>query len=205
MSKAVSRVGHPQDGNLPLHLACPDECIGTGTKFLFDAYPEALVTPNAHGEYPNNSFLESQRKYALGAKITSEVATPDGDGQLLLHRALQDEPRIRDSAWHWGASLGAIKLIMKANTAALSVHDNNLLLPVQLACRVSTHDVIKFLIEQDRSAVEIRSASTGDFLLHFACQSGNTAAATYLSKEFPSLVSSGCHVRIAMAFFQFFY
>ena len=101
----------------------------------------------------------------------------DEDGRLLLHHATCDNR----------ASLGAIKLIVKANPTAALVRDSNELLPIHLACCLSTSDVVQYLVELDQSVLEDRDDS-GNNLLHIACKMGNCGAIKYLSQT--SLVST---------------
>ncbi|KAL7536542.1 hypothetical protein ACHAWF_005491 [Thalassiosira exigua] len=177
-------------GNLPLHmmmeLICPksEECM----KSLFDRYPEAILIRNNMGHSPLDlaknkardlaPFLEKQNEYAINAKSSDALTTPNGCGQLLLHQAIIDK----------GASLGTIKLLVKENQSAVGVLDNKGLLPAHLACYRRAPDILEYLLELNPSALRVCDAA-GHNLLHHACQSGNCGAVKMLVEKCPSLVS----------------
>lgn len=111
--------------------------------------------------------------------MIDELTTLDEDGRLLLHRAILDKK----------ASLGAVKLLLKGNRNSVRARDNNEMLPAQLACCESPPDIVQYLLEQDKSAVDDLD-SAGNNLLHRACRSGNSGAAKCILEKCPSLASS---------------
>ena len=163
-------------GQLPLHLA-----IGSGrgmdiVKFLFDAYPEAIYiewsgcTPlelaremQVEGEVPLTeeiiSYFEHQLEFV---RQSEEYPTLRINGQLLIHRGLHDGE----------LSLGAIKLMVKANPAIVNAADNRGDTPLIIALNCGKNDIAKYLITVDAECLS-RSDSRGNFLLHHVCSAGN--------------------------------
>ena len=64
------------------------------------------------------------------------MTTVDENGWLPLHRALKDN-----------TSLGSIKLLMRANPAAVQVSDQNGAHPLHIACEFSPVKVVQLLVE----------------------------------------------------------
>ena len=86
------------------------------------------------------------------------MTTPDENGQLPLHTALQNNVR-----------LGSIKLLVKGNPSAVRVVDSSGVWPLHLACQ--HHDsasVIQYLI--GLAATTLRAVDFGNnTALHYAC------------------------------------
>eukprot|EP00984_Skeletonema_dohrnii_P030063 scaffold21178_cov98-Skeletonema_dohrnii-CCMP3373.AAC.3 len=131
---------------------------------IYDAHPEAIE------EYLNASniqryhqqvqaFINNELVYARQAKDHPLMTTPDGNGLLPLHTALQNN-----------ATLGSIKLLVKGNPTALRFPDNSGKIPLHVACQHhDSAEVIQYLIELDAlnlDAVDRR----GDSALHYACR-----------------------------------
>ena len=167
---------------LPLHFACS---YGTNTNLssiqvLYDAYPEAILaridngyTPldnaRSSGNQPAIDFLQTQLVYAQQAQDMTAMTTIDDDGWLPLHRALKDD-----------ASLGSIKLLMRANPAAVQVADQNGVYPVHLACEFSSEKVVQYLVELAEDDTLNNVDANKDSPLHYACRGGNCNAVKYL-------------------------
>jgi len=155
-----------------LHFACRwgynDSTIEAALemiKVIYDAYPEAIegdaIASHIH-EYHEQvqAFVNSQLVYARQAKDYRQMTTPDGNGQLPLHTALQNNVR-----------LGSIKLLVKGNPSAIrNVDANNFAFPLHVACQ--HHDsttVLQYLI-----GLDIRTLGTVDYdnntVLHYACR-----------------------------------
>ena len=96
------------------------------------------------------------------------MSTIDDDGWLPLHRALKDD-----------APLGSIKLLVRGNRAAIQVADQNGIHPVHIACKFSSAEVVKYLVELAGDALNNVDANQ-DSPLHYACRRGNLCVIKYL-------------------------
>eukprot|EP00984_Skeletonema_dohrnii_P023523 scaffold12609_cov132-Skeletonema_dohrnii-CCMP3373.AAC.8 len=150
------------------NLAYNDSNIEAGMqviKRIYDAYPEAIeannIASNIHRYHQQvQAFINGELVYARQAKDLRQMMTPDGNGQLPLHRAIQNNVR-----------LGAIKLLVKGNPSAIrNVDANNFAFPLHVACE--HHDsttVLQYLI-----GLDIRTLGTVDYhnntVLHYACR-----------------------------------
>ena len=171
----------------PLHLACNYNTNLSSIKVLYDAYPEAILASDGGRRTPLDlarkegntiivDFLETQLVYAQQSRNTTFMTTIDDDGWLPLHRALKSN-----------APLGSVKLLMRANPAALNVADQNGTYPLHIACEFSSVNLIKYLVElagDDLNKVDAKNNS----LLHYACRAGNLCALKYLlERNVPSV------------------
>ncbi len=170
------------DDKLPLHLAV-DSNDNTydnlaAVQLLFDAYPEALTKGDRHGDTPLDiarrfarideseitssvvEFLEAQLAYASQAEDATAMTTPDESGCLPLHHALYNK-----------ASLGAIKLLVKGNPAALQVADHHETLPLHIACELCSVEIVQFLVDQNNGLNHCDARK--NFPLHYACRGAN--------------------------------
>eukprot|EP00984_Skeletonema_dohrnii_P011394 scaffold4540_cov67-Skeletonema_dohrnii-CCMP3373.AAC.3 len=153
-----------------LEFACQgefnDKTIEAALKVIetiYDTHPEAIE------EYLNASniqsyhqqvqaFINGELVYSRQARDHRLMTTPDGNGQLPLHTAVQSNVR-----------LGSIKLLVKGNPAAVQSPDNNGALPLHVACQ--HHDsanVVQYLIELDTTTLDAVDRD-GNTALHFAC------------------------------------
>eukprot|EP00956_Cyclotella_meneghiniana_P031767 scaffold84582_cov23-Cyclotella_meneghiniana.AAC.1 len=140
-------------GCLPFHLLCSYD-LSYGTALLFDLYPEAILVRDDDGRLPIDvareysedfadeewyneliTFLRTQQNYALTARDTAAITTPDENGLLPLHHALRNN-----------APLGSIKLLVKGNPDAINSAEPDGLLPLQLACESCSLGAVKHLI-----------------------------------------------------------
>ena len=167
------------DGNqqIPLHLACSYTNPNLSSiQVLYDAYPEAILardrgrrTPlDIARNQPTKDFLQTQLVYARQAQDMTAMTTLDENGWLLLHRALKE-----------GASLGSIKLLMRANPAAVQVADQNGAHPLQIACEFSSVKVVKYLVDLDGDNLNNIDAKNNS-PLHYACRGGSLGIVKYL-------------------------
>ena len=132
-------------------------------KVLFDAHPEAIKgNRNASSIRRSHkriaTFLNGELVYARQAKDHRLMTTPDDNGQLPLHKALQNNVR-----------LGSIKLLVKGNPSALRTLENSFALPLHIACQ--HHDsasVVQYLLSIDEAALEIVDKQWNT-VLHYAC------------------------------------
>ena len=133
-------------------------------KVIFDAHPEAIederIATNIHRYHLQvQAFINEHLVLARQAKDHRLMTTPDTNGQLPLHRALQNN-----------AMLGLIKLLVKGNPAAVLFRDISGALPVHIACQ--HHDsasVIQYLLSLDATILDAvdRQWNTA---LHHACR-----------------------------------
>jgi len=176
-SKAVkeSQVHNPEDAGLPLHFACNsgDNNL-SAVQVLFNAYPEAILEEDGFGSAPLErargegaaanviAFLEAQLVYAKKSQDVSAL--------FPLHHSLKNN-----------ASLGSIKLLVKGNTSAIRIADNNMALPLHIACGFNTIEVVKYLMEMlDDDHIWNHLDSNDDSILHYACRGGNCEVVKYL-------------------------
>ena len=185
----------------------PDEDVAQGVKLLYDAYPEAIhiisepeprqrlrgfnearfsplgIAKRAARKAKERqvewyqvrtseavvSFLETQQPYADKIRDFQCMTTLDQCGWLPFHHALQEH-----------ASLGTIKIMLKANPCALQVANFQLSFPLHIACEFSTIGVAKYLVELGTKRTLNHIDSNGDSPLHYACRGGNYEVLKYL-------------------------
>ncbi|KAK1734101.1 ankyrin repeat domain-containing protein [Skeletonema marinoi] len=154
-----------------LHFAChreyTDSNIHAGLEIIeeiYDAYPEAIeddtIASNIHRYHQQEqSFLNGESVYSRQAKNFRQMMTPDDNGQLPLHTALQHNVR-----------LGSIKLLVKGNPSAIRNIDINFALPLHVACQHhSSAAVIQYLVGLDTSILDAIDRQ-GNTALHYACR-----------------------------------
>ena len=132
-------------------------------KIIFDAHPEAiednLIAPVIHHYHQEvQAFINNELVYARQAKDQRLMTTPNDDGRLPLHTAIQNN-----------VTLGSIKLLVKGNPHAVQSPDNSGALPLHIACE--HHDsasVVEYLVELDTTTLDAldRDRNTA---LHCAC------------------------------------
>ncbi|KAL9182169.1 hypothetical protein ACHAXT_012821 [Thalassiosira profunda] len=143
------------DGNVPLHWLCGSSSVdGTASLAILNLLLQKI--PEVRG------FLDAQLAYARVAEDNGAVRTQDENGWLPLHLALRKH-----------ASLGAIKLLCRANRDALQVSDNPFAaFPLHIACGFSPVGVVEYLLglsDNHLHALDLERDST----LHYACRGGN--------------------------------
>ena len=177
-------------GRSLLHYACSSiyesPSIEAGmkvVKLLFDAHPEAIeddeFAADTNRYHPHvQSFINNELVYARQANDhrLMMMMTPDDNGQLPLHTALQNNVR-----------LGSIKLLVNGNPSAVRATDNNLAMPLHIACK--HHDsagVVQYLNECHTLALEAVDRQ-GNTALHYACRRAkHDMIALLLAKSFVS-------------------
>ena len=164
---------------LSLHFACGAYNSNLSSiQVLYDAYPEAILITRAgstpldiarsNGNQQVIYFIQTQLVYARRAQDMTAMTTLDDDGWLPLHRALKDV-----------APLGSIKLLMRANPAAVQVAGQNGVYPVHIACEFSSEKVVQYLVELAGDTLDCCDAKNNS-PLHHACRGGNCNAVKYL-------------------------
>eukprot|EP00984_Skeletonema_dohrnii_P030956 scaffold22890_cov109-Skeletonema_dohrnii-CCMP3373.AAC.3 len=155
-----------------LHFACHwgeynESNIGDALEFIkvmYDANPEAIeddeMVSDIHEFHQQvQAFINRQLVYASQAEDHRQMMTPDMNGQLPLHRALQNNVR-----------LGSIKLLVKGNPSAIRNVDISCAMPLHVACEY--HDsptVVQYLVELDTTTLGTVD-SQGNTVLHLACR-----------------------------------
>ena len=158
-------------GQSLLEFACEwefdDSNIGAGIKIIkaiYDAHPEAIeddrIVPYIHDyDQQVEAFICEHLVYARQAKDLRLMNTPDDNGQLPLHTALQNNVR-----------LGSIKLLVKGNPSAIRNFDSNGLTPLHIACEHHcSPSVVQYLLGLDKNtlrAVDFQNNTA----LHYACR-----------------------------------
>ena len=158
-------------GKSLLHYTClrefNDSNIEAGIqliKIIFDVQPDAIehdiIVSDIYRYHQRvQAFINGELVFARQAKDLRMMNTPDDNGQLPLHTALQNNVR-----------LGSIKLLVKGNPSALRTLENNFALPLHIACQ--HHDsasVVRYLLSIDEAALEIVD-KYGNTVLHYACR-----------------------------------
>ncbi len=184
-----------------LHFACylttirqvfNDSNINTALeiiKALYDAHPEAIEDEEIaqiirHCHEQVQAFINSETIYARQAKDQSLMTTPDDNGRLPLHIALQNNVR-----------LGSIKLLVKGNPIAVQTPDSSGALALHLACQY--HDsasVVSFLVGLNTSTLNVADGA-GNTALHLACRGARHEIIALLLDEFGAISVSkqnGC-------------
>eukprot|EP00985_Skeletonema_marinoi_P000356 scaffold126_cov142-Skeletonema_marinoi.AAC.12 len=174
------------NGSSLLHYACNlvynDSNMVAGTqviKVIYDAHPEAIEKNNFEFGVPlyqGQSFINAQLVHARQAKDRRQMTTPDGNGQLPLHTALQNN-----------VGLGSIKLLVKGNPSAIRNFDNSGVIPLHNACM--HHDstcVVQYLLDLD-----IRTLRVADFdnntALHYACRGAKYESIALLLEKYDAV------------------
>jgi ankyrin repeat protein len=166
-----------QGGDLPLHIAVR-QCRFTVVKIIFNGFPDAISIRNNNGytpveisspfRIPENiiSFLVTQRELERQAR---EEQIPDDNGQLPLHRAVQNSD----------LTIGTFKLMIAANPNSVQVTDNQDKTPLRVAIQAGNLDAVKCFVNEVRGCLEEKDAR-GDLPLHHACHHGKIDIVSYI-------------------------
>ena len=134
-------------------------------KVIYDAHPEEIEHRRISSDIQCyhqqvRAFINSQLVYSRQAKDHRLMTTPDDNGQLPLHRALQNNVR-----------LGSIKLLVKGNPSAVLSPDISGALPLHIACQHhdSANSVMQHLVTLDATTLEAVDRD-GNTALHLACR-----------------------------------
>eukprot|EP00573_Skeletonema_grethae_P001816 CAMPEP_0201691340 /NCGR_PEP_ID=MMETSP0578-20130828/4513_1 /ASSEMBLY_ACC=CAM_ASM_000663 /TAXON_ID=267565 /ORGANISM="Skeletonema grethea, Strain CCMP 1804" /LENGTH=490 /DNA_ID=CAMNT_0048176521 /DNA_START=73 /DNA_END=1548 /DNA_ORIENTATION=+ len=128
-------------------------------KEIYDAHPEGIEGDQNKYHQEIAAFLNRELAYFYQAKDQHLMTTPNENGRLPLHTALQNNARI-----------GSIKLLVKGNSTAIKSPDNSGALPLHIACEhYDSLNVIKYLVGLDATAVGALD-KVGNAALHYACR-----------------------------------
>ena len=162
------------------------------SKILFDAHPEAIederIASNIRRYHQQvQAFINGELVYARQAKDLRRMMTPDTDGRLPLHRALQNNVR-----------LGSIKLLIKGNPSAIRSIDDSGALPLHVACQ--HHDsasVVGYVLDLARITRDATD-SQGNTALHYACRGAkyNTIAMLLEKYDAASVSKRNAHGKL---------
>ncbi len=147
-------------------------------KVLFDAQPEAIedngIASNIHRYHQQvQAFINGELVYARQANDHRLITTPDDNGQLPLHKALQNNVR-----------LGSIKLLVKGNRSAIRNIDDRGALPLHIACE--HHDsasVVGYILSLARITRDATDTQ-GNTVLHYACRGAKYDAIALLLEKY---------------------
>jgi len=152
-----------------LHFACRQQYTHPNIeaalemiKVIYDAHPETIedsriVSTFQYFHQQVQTFLNTQLVYSRQARDHRLMMTPDVNGQLPLHTALQSNVR-----------LGSIKLLVKGNPSAIRTFDRSGLIPLQVACRHHDSTVVQYLVGLDTTTLDAVDRE-GNTALHCAC------------------------------------
>ena len=150
-------------------------------KIIYDAHPEAIednmIAANIHDYHQQvQEFINDELVYARQAKNLRLMMTPDNNGRLPLHKALQNNIR-----------LGSIKLLAKGNSSAIRNFDDNGVIPLHVACQY--HDsacVVGYLIELADVTLDTIDRQ-GNTALHYACRGAKYQTIALLLESFDAV------------------
>eukprot|EP00985_Skeletonema_marinoi_P007881 scaffold3517_cov169-Skeletonema_marinoi.AAC.3 len=150
-------------------------------KAIYDAHPEAIETDviasASNDRHPQvQVFVNRQLSYSRQARDHRQMTTPDGNGQLPLHTALQSN-----------ATLGSIKLLVKGNPPAVQSPDNSGSLPLHIAC--AHHDspsVVQYLVGLDTVTLDAVD-HYNNTALHYACRGAKHETITLLLEKYDAV------------------
>jgi ankyrin repeat protein len=151
-------------------------------RIMYDVYPEAMeieenvVLSNLNGLCTEiQTFIIEQFNHVGQARDCVRMTTPDGNGQLRLHRALRDNATI---------TLGSIKLLVNGNLSAVRCPDNTGILPLHVACQHhESASVVEYLIGLYSFALETKDRHKNS-ALHYACRGANHAIIALLLEQY---------------------
>eukprot|EP00985_Skeletonema_marinoi_P023755 scaffold15981_cov85-Skeletonema_marinoi.AAC.3 len=161
-----------------------DKIIGTALEVIeviFDAHPEAIENGLIASTILDRhqlvqEFIVNQLVYSRQARDHRLMTTPDDNGQLPLHTALQRNVR-----------LGSIKLLVKGNPPAVQSPDYSGSLPLHTAC--AHHDsasVVQYLIGLDATTLDAVDHDNNT-ALHYACRGAKNETITLLLGKYDAV------------------
>ena len=150
---------------------------------IYDAHPEAIEDNRfmsiVHRDRNVHELIDVGLIYARHGRNSREMMTPNELGQLQLHRSLQNNVR-----------LGSIKLLVNGNPSATRSFDNNLVLPIHVACEHhNSPRVVDYLA--GLCPATLRHVDTnGNTALHCACRSAKYGTIAMLLDKYDTVAVS---------------
>ena len=154
-------------------------------KAIYDAHPEAIEENERTFPFRGfassirpchqriQAFINGELVYAYQAKDHRLMTTPDDNGRLPLHTALQNNVR-----------LGSIKLLVKGNPSALRTVENNLAMPFHIACQHhNSASVVQYLLSLDEAVLDAVDRQWNT-VLHYACRGAKYETITLLLEKY---------------------
>eukprot|EP00985_Skeletonema_marinoi_P001623 scaffold653_cov132-Skeletonema_marinoi.AAC.3 len=188
------------EGKFFLYWACLISNIEAALEIIqliYDAHPEAIeddeMVSDIHEFHEQmQSFINGELVCSRKAKDHRLMTTPNDNGQLPLHTALQSNAR-----------LGSIKLLLNGNPPALQTPDNSGTLPLHVACQLhDTVNVIQYLVGLDATTLDAVDHD-GNSALHLACRSAKYETIALLLETYDavSVSKQNAHGKLPMIFF----
>jgi ankyrin repeat protein len=150
-------------------------------KVIYDAHPEAIesneIASNIHRYHQQvQRFINSELVYSRQARNHRLMTTPDDNGQLPLHTAVQNNVR-----------LGSIKLLVRGNPSALRALDNNFALPLHVACQHhESASAVQYLLSLSEITLDAVDRE-GNTSLHYACRSAKYGTISLLLEKYDAV------------------
>eukprot|EP00984_Skeletonema_dohrnii_P017202 scaffold7783_cov85-Skeletonema_dohrnii-CCMP3373.AAC.3 len=177
------------DGLSLLRFACKREYDDSNIeaalaiiKVIYDAYPEAIEDDDIVSDIIESyheqviAFIICQLDCSRQAADLRLMMTPDDNGQLPLHTALQNNVR-----------LGSIKLLVKGNLSAIRSIDDSGRLPLHVACaHHNSASVIQYLIGLANVTLDAIDRQ-GNTVLHYACRGAKYDTIALLLETYDAL------------------
>ena len=165
------------DGRLPLHLACQMRNLEV-VKLVYNAYPDGIhIEDSDYEQTPSELSLGEIRAFFQTQIVfideAEEERRPDNNGQLPLHRAVQNAD----------VAEGTIKLMIAENPDAALQADHQGLTPLHLTCQIGNLGAIKHLVKKHHAgSCQVRDGR-GELPLHHACRHGRCEVVTYILQQ----------------------
>ena len=161
---------------------------GKIVKTLFDALPEAIeddrIAPNIHRYHQQvQEFINGELVYARQAKDHRLMHTPDGNGRLPLHKALQNSVR-----------LGSIKLLVKGNPSAIRTFDKNGVIHLHVASQYNNACVVGYIVSLADETLDTTDRQ-GNTALHYACLGAKYETISLLLEKYDAVSVSRRNAR----------
>ena len=147
---------------------------------IYNAWPGVIGIYSGSDEtisHPQvRAFVNSQLVYVRQARDEHVMTTPDDNGQLPLHTALQNN-----------VLLGSTMILVRGNPGAVRTPDNEGALPLHIACmHHESATVVQYLIECDSTTLDAVDYD-GDTILHYACYGANYEAISLLLEKYDAV------------------
>eukprot|EP00985_Skeletonema_marinoi_P018455 scaffold10306_cov75-Skeletonema_marinoi.AAC.16 len=150
-------------------------------KAIYDSHPKVIESNRIASDIQRyhdqvQAFINGEMVYARQAKDHRLMTTPDDNGQLPLHKTLQNNVR-----------LGSIKLLVKDNPSAIRTSDKGGVIPLHEACQHhDSSDVVQYLVGLDKTALRAADFDSNT-ALHHACSGAKYDTITLLLEKYDAI------------------